>query len=570
MGGELASMGKEEEGLDAVEGAASPPARPKRTSSAVVRDVACPICLEVMVEPVTTSCGHSFDMTCLHKTMRGGSEGSRCPVCRCSIFGNSTFRVSVLLRDFIRERVPEEFAQRVEQLARDKEEAKQRNTLGLANVEDLEAELSPQDKAVDAVQLLIAAATQRGGSMDMLEGYVSQLSQHHLSDKQTSYNVIRSEPEALEALKALLDMNILDTSVIDAVYKPLAMRLAWWGQRPGMEFTVNAGEYRRAMCDAGLLDYAMQLLRKAIEDETEGLGGCAYMDTLTAYALDMSLSDHCHEALLSGGVCEMTGKLLQRERDDPQEEEEEEDRSDGEEIGGTDSGGGGGGGAGAGAGPGPGAGPPPPAEATSAGVEGGGDGHAGGMFQVRTNRSGFMVFACFNAVAHVEDEDQLPAWMRQVDIATYIRDAMKCNIEGVSFMGFKWSNEEIGVCTYSLCVSERYKKPLGEVGVIELLAAKIASVSLHGESRLQGPTTPAQSYWFVSALRALLSIPENANFLTNPDNGMAAEICAQAIEFLKSAAAGHIQGVLHRTSADAAEIVRIVQGTLARATSAPN
>jgi len=506
-----------------------------------VRDVACPICLEVMVEPVTTTCGHSFDRHCLHQSMRGGSEGSRCPVCRCAIFGNPTFRVSVLLRDFIRERAPEEFVARVAQLEQDKVAAKERNTLGLANVEDLMAELNPASNAVDAVQVLIAAATQRGGTLSDLGDFVGSLSDHHLSDKQAAYNLVTREPEALEALKALLDMDILDADVIDALFKPLAMRLAWWGQRPGMELTTNAGEYRRAMCDAGLLDAALQLLRKAVEDESQDLEDCRYMDTLTAYALDMSLSDHCHQTLVDGGICAITDTLLKRERADaaargsPVESEDED---------------GGEGGSGEG--------------------EGEGEGVRGRTFRVRTNRAGFLVFACFNAVSQVQDDElALPEWMGQVDIATYIRDAMQCNIEGHSFMGFKWSNEEIGVCTYSLCVSERFKAPLGRAGAIPILAAKIARISDSGDGRSTGPSTPLQSYWFVSALLGLLSLPDNARLFTNADDAVTAEICAQALEILKMAATGQIDGVLPQTAADAAEIVRFTQGTLARATSAP-
>ena len=58
----------------------------------VKEEVTCPICLDLMVEPVSADCGHSFCRACItlnYKSNKGEEGESICPVCRDSyLFGN--------------------------------------------------------------------------------------------------------------------------------------------------------------------------------------------------------------------------------------------------------------------------------------------------------------------------------------------------------------------------------------------------------------------------------------------------------------------------------------------------
>lgn len=50
-------------------------------SSALADDLTCAICLQYVLEPAVTSCGHVFDVHCL-RTWLASSKPSRCPFCR--------------------------------------------------------------------------------------------------------------------------------------------------------------------------------------------------------------------------------------------------------------------------------------------------------------------------------------------------------------------------------------------------------------------------------------------------------------------------------------------------------
>jgi hypothetical protein len=47
-----------------------------------VEDVACPICLEILVAPVTLQCGHTFCAHCAQTWSRASGRKALCPVCR--------------------------------------------------------------------------------------------------------------------------------------------------------------------------------------------------------------------------------------------------------------------------------------------------------------------------------------------------------------------------------------------------------------------------------------------------------------------------------------------------------
>ncbi|KAB1271866.1 Tripartite motif-containing protein 5 [Camelus dromedarius] len=54
----------------------------------IQEEVTCPICLELLTEPCSLDCGHTFCQACItanNKESRTGQEGeSSCPVCRVS------------------------------------------------------------------------------------------------------------------------------------------------------------------------------------------------------------------------------------------------------------------------------------------------------------------------------------------------------------------------------------------------------------------------------------------------------------------------------------------------------
>ncbi|XP_057634486.1 tripartite motif-containing protein 30A-like isoform X3 [Chionomys nivalis] len=58
----------------------------------VKEEVTCPICLDLMVEPVSADCGHSFCRACItlnYESSKGKEGEGICPVCRDSyLFGN--------------------------------------------------------------------------------------------------------------------------------------------------------------------------------------------------------------------------------------------------------------------------------------------------------------------------------------------------------------------------------------------------------------------------------------------------------------------------------------------------
>eukprot|EP00041_Stephanoeca_diplocostata_P018558 m.389257 g.389257 ORF g.389257 m.389257 type:complete len:457 (+) comp21049_c0_seq1:161-1531(+) len=45
-----------------------------------LNDVECSLCLRILYDPVTTTCGHSYCKTCLYEAMR---SAPKCPICRC-------------------------------------------------------------------------------------------------------------------------------------------------------------------------------------------------------------------------------------------------------------------------------------------------------------------------------------------------------------------------------------------------------------------------------------------------------------------------------------------------------
>ncbi|KVH98501.1 Peptidase S16, lon N-terminal [Cynara cardunculus var. scolymus] len=73
-------------------------------------DFDCTLCLKLLYEPVTTSCGHTFCRSCLFQSM---DRGNRCPLCRTVLFVSPrTCAISVTLMSIIERTFPEEYAER--------------------------------------------------------------------------------------------------------------------------------------------------------------------------------------------------------------------------------------------------------------------------------------------------------------------------------------------------------------------------------------------------------------------------------------------------------------------------
>ncbi|EER19847.1 tripartite motif-containing protein, putative [Perkinsus marinus ATCC 50983] len=84
----------------------------------------CPICLRLLVEPVTTACGHTFCKNCITKTM---DHRQLCPSCRapCPFIGSTNVMVANLIQQrLVDNRYPEEYALRSKEVKELEEEEK--------------------------------------------------------------------------------------------------------------------------------------------------------------------------------------------------------------------------------------------------------------------------------------------------------------------------------------------------------------------------------------------------------------------------------------------------------------
>lgn len=67
----------------------------QKLASQLQEDVTCPICMEILQDPVTIDCGHNFCLQCINQVGER-SENIKCPLCKCSVDKN-TFRPNKLL-----------------------------------------------------------------------------------------------------------------------------------------------------------------------------------------------------------------------------------------------------------------------------------------------------------------------------------------------------------------------------------------------------------------------------------------------------------------------------------------
>lgn len=64
-------------------------------ASQLQEDVTCPICMEILQDPVTIDCGHNFCLQCISQVGKM-SESILCPLCKLSVRKNA-FRPNKLL-----------------------------------------------------------------------------------------------------------------------------------------------------------------------------------------------------------------------------------------------------------------------------------------------------------------------------------------------------------------------------------------------------------------------------------------------------------------------------------------
>lgn len=67
----------------------------------------CPICLQLLLRPVTLGCGHNFCEACLHHAVAGGSQC--CPTCRCPLPPGGALEPNRLLASLVRARNVREY-----------------------------------------------------------------------------------------------------------------------------------------------------------------------------------------------------------------------------------------------------------------------------------------------------------------------------------------------------------------------------------------------------------------------------------------------------------------------------
>ena len=66
----------------------------------------CMICMEIIVEPVSITCGHHFCYTCISQSLE---HANTCPICRGKIDDKFTLQVNKKLAKAIEKSNPAEF-----------------------------------------------------------------------------------------------------------------------------------------------------------------------------------------------------------------------------------------------------------------------------------------------------------------------------------------------------------------------------------------------------------------------------------------------------------------------------
>ncbi|XP_076155939.1 E3 ubiquitin-protein ligase TRIM21-like [Alosa pseudoharengus] len=73
------------------------------SGAGVIREeqLQCPICLQLLADPVTTSCGHNYCQACLGQYWDKTAHGWRCPLCKEAFAQRPALRINTTLRDMV-------------------------------------------------------------------------------------------------------------------------------------------------------------------------------------------------------------------------------------------------------------------------------------------------------------------------------------------------------------------------------------------------------------------------------------------------------------------------------------
>eukprot|EP00916_Digyalum_oweni_P012727 GHVL01021021.1.p1 GENE.GHVL01021021.1~~GHVL01021021.1.p1 ORF type:complete len:410 (+),score=48.04 GHVL01021021.1:43-1272(+) len=102
------------------------PAPLRRPSEEIPTEFECSICMRLLLDPVSTSCGHTFCKSCIEKAL---GYQSACPMCRspCSV----GFNVNILLSSIILQRYPKLVENRLKENYTQTEESHRQNIIGV-------------------------------------------------------------------------------------------------------------------------------------------------------------------------------------------------------------------------------------------------------------------------------------------------------------------------------------------------------------------------------------------------------------------------------------------------------
>ena len=80
-------------------------------SSADINYFSCPICLNILIEPVKTSCNHKFCQICLEELIENSTDESeyKCPMCREIILKSYDLKVDQNLDNYLKNKFSKEY-----------------------------------------------------------------------------------------------------------------------------------------------------------------------------------------------------------------------------------------------------------------------------------------------------------------------------------------------------------------------------------------------------------------------------------------------------------------------------